>query len=119
MVHEAVVVGGWNYGTALSLYLVAAAAPMGGWIYFILEGQYHMTAGDVPRPLGLWVAYRIIALSVEAAIAAWLFPVMHHGNTWPWVIAPALLGQSVYYTSKARRQFRDWIAEGRNTSGNK
>ena len=120
MVHEAVAVGGWNYWNAFFLYFAAAFAPIGSWIYFILEGQYHMTANDMPRPLGLWIAYRIIALSVEAVVATWLVPVvMPRGNEWALAIAGAIFAQSAYYTSKARRQFRDWIAESRDSSGNK
>ncbi len=102
MGHEAVVIGGWNYQNAFFLYFAAAATPLGGWIYFSVEGLHHMTSADVPRPLGLWVAYRIVALSVEAVIAAWLVPVRHHGNTWPWAIAAALFAQSAYYTYTRR-----------------
>jgi hypothetical protein len=119
MEHVAVAIGEWNYTNAFFLYFVAVAVPMGGWIYFSVEGLHHMTSADVPRPLGLWVAYRIVALSVEAVIAAWLVPVMHHENMLPWTVAAVLFAQSAYFTSKARRQFLDWIAERRDMFGNK
>ncbi len=119
MGHETVAIGGWSYGNAFFLYSVAVIVPMGGWIYFIVEGLHHMGPADVPRSQNIWVSNRIIVMFVEAVIAAWLVPVMPHGNTLPWTVAAVLFAQSAYFTSKARRQFLDWIAESRDSLGNK
>jgi hypothetical protein len=108
-----------GHENAFVLYFVAVIVPIGGWLYFSVEGLHHMTPADVPRSQNAWVANRIIIMFVEAVIAAWLVPIMPHGNLLPWTVAAVLFAQSAYFTSKARRQFLDWIAESRDTSGNK
>ena len=119
MEHMAAAIGEWNYTNAFLLYFVAVMVPMGGWLYFGVECLFHMTPADVPRSQNIWVTNRMFVMLAEAGIATWLVPVMHHGNTLPWTVTAALFAQSVYFTSKARRQFLDWIAERRDMFGNK
>lgn len=116
---HAVAIGEWNYTNAFFLYFLAAGTPLGGWLYFGVERVFHMTAADVPRSQNSWVANRIWVLLAEAIVATWLVPVMPHGNEWAWATAAVLFAQSAYFTSKARRQFLDWIVERHDTVGNK